>query len=229
LDTLHAIAYQPTQPITSLKANLPYALQKVVDRCLQKKPEDRYQDLREAVADLKNVKRQVDSGVTGGMPLLDQVRIWLGGLTTKGIIWAALAGTVVGGLLFAWLLGSVQRDWAGLLTILVIGAFLFRRFRNRPQREAKKFVKKVSMQKEVRLITLQHGQFTVVVESPTAKTYLRLNALLTSANEKLFHGDPMTLVIREGLPQEEIRKILSTPGVQFLRDEPKAKLKGKAI
>jgi hypothetical protein len=31
----------------------------------------------------------------------------------------------------------------------------------------------------------------------------------------------MTLVIKEGVPEEEIRKLLSSPGVQFLRDEAK--------
>jgi len=228
LDTLHAIAYQQTQPITTLKANLPYSLQKVVDRCLQKKPEERYQDLREAVTDLKKVKREVESGVTGGVPLLERVRFWLGGMTTKGMIWAAVAGAIVGGLLFSWILGSDRRNFLGLLLIMVLGAFIFRRFRNRGQREARKFVKKAAALKEVRLITLHQGQFTVVVESPTAKSYLRLNAQLTAANERLYHGEPMTLIIKEGVSEEEIRKLLSSPGVQFLRDEAKKPARLKA-
>ncbi|HEV8375030.1 MAG TPA: protein kinase [Candidatus Polarisedimenticolia bacterium] len=219
LDTLHAIAYLETQPITTLKANLPYSLQKVIDRCLQKKPEDRYQDMRETVVDLKKVKREVESGVTGGVPLVDRVRFWMGGLTTKGILWAAIAGAVVGGLFFAWLLGSEQRNWGGLLLVAILGAFIFRRFRNRGQREARRFVKRTSALREVRLITLHKGEFTVVVENPTAKTYLKLNALLTSANERLYHGDPMTLVVKEGLAEEELRKVLSSPGVRFLRED----------
>jgi predicted Ser/Thr protein kinase len=229
LDTLHAIAYQPTQPISTLKASLPYSLQKVVDRCLQKKPEERYQDLREAVADLKKVKREVDSGVTGGVPLVERVRFWLGGMTTKGMIWAAVGGAIIGGLLFSWILGSEQRNWLGLLGILVLGALVFRRFRNRGHREARKFVKKTSVLKEVRLIILHQGQFVVVVESPTAKTYLRLNAQLTAANARLYHGEPMTLVIREGLGEEEVRKLLATPGVQYLRDDSKTKIRRKAV
>ncbi|MCI0410564.1 MAG: hypothetical protein L0191_18725, partial [Acidobacteria bacterium] len=144
------------------------------------------------------------------------------------MIWAAVAGAIVGGLLFSWLLGSEQRNWAGLLAIVVLGAFIFRRFRNRGQREARKFAKKASALKEVRLITLHQGQFTVVVEAPTAKTYLRLNAQLTAANERLYHGEPMTLVIKEGVPEEEIRKLLSSPGVQFLRDETKKPARLKA-
>ena len=227
LDTLHAIAYEPTQPITTLKSTLPYSLQRVVDRCLQKKPEDRYQDLRETVADLKKVKREVESGVTGGVPLIERFRFWLGGLTTRGMVWAAIGGAVFGGLLFSWLFGSTRRDWFGLLMVLGIGALVFRRFRNRGQREARRFVKKASTMKEVRLITLQQGQFLVAVESPTARTYLKLNALLASINEKLFHGEPMSLVIREGLPEDEIKKLLSTPGVRFLREEQPVKQRAR--
>jgi len=227
LDTLHAIAFEPTQPITTLRASLPYSLQRVVDRCLQKKPEDRYQDLRETVADLKKVKREVESGVTGGVPLMERFRTWVGGLTTRGMIWAAIGGAIVGGLFFSWLLGSSERNWLGLLAVAGIGALVFRRFRNRGHREARRFVKKASALKEVRLITLHQGQFLVVVESPTAKTYLRLNAQLAAANERLYHGDPMTLVIREGLPDDEIKKLLASPGVQFLRDERQARQRAR--
>jgi len=229
LDTLHAIAYQETQPISSLKANLPYSLQKVIDRCLQKKPEDRYQNLRETVADLKRVKREVESGVTGGVPLLERVRFWLGGMTTKGMIWAAVAGAVVGGLFFSWLLGNGPgENWGGLIFVGLAGLFIFRRFRNRGQREARRFVKKASAFREVRLITLHKGEFTVAVEKPTAKTYLKLNALLTAANERLYHGDPMTLVIREELAEVDLRKLLASPGVRFLREDPRRPGKMKA-
>jgi hypothetical protein len=218
LDTLHAIAYEQTRPITTLKASLPYSLQKVVDRCLQKKPEDRYQDLRETVTDLKRVKREVESGVTGGMPLLDRVRTWLGGMTTRGVIWAAIGGAVVGGFAIALISGG-DANWGGLLMVAIGGLFLWRRFRNRGQRMASKFVKKASFIKEVRMVTLHKGQFTIVADHPTAKTYLKLNALLTAANEKLYHGDPMTLVVREDLPEEELRKLLASPGVRFVREE----------
>jgi predicted Ser/Thr protein kinase len=220
LDTLHAIAYEQTRPITTLKANLPYSLQKVIDRCLQKKPEDRYQDLRETVTDLKRVKREAESGVTGGMPLMDRVRIWLGGMTTRGIIWAAIGGAVVGGLLIALISGG-EANWGGLVMVALVGLFIFRRFRNRSQRMATKFVKKASFIKEVRIVTLHKDQFTIVADHPTAKTYLKLNALLTAANERLYHGDPMTLVVREDLPEEEVRKLLASPGVRFVREESK--------
>ncbi len=82
----------------------------------------------------------------------------------------------------------------------------------------RRFVKKASALKEVRLIAFSRGEFTVVAERPTAKTYLKLNALLTGANERLFRGDPMTMVVREDLDETEVRRLLSSPGVQFVRD-----------
>jgi predicted Ser/Thr protein kinase len=220
LDTLHAIAYEQTQPVTTLRTDIPYSLQMVIDRCLQKKPEDRYQDLRDAVTDLKKVKREVESGVSGGMPVLAKIRWWLGGLTSPGLIWAAVIGAVLGALLISMLAGD-NGTFQSLAVVLLVGAFLFRRFRNRGQREMRRFVRRTSILKEVRLVIFHKGQFTVVTDNPTAKTYLKLNALLTAANERLYHGDPMTLVVREGLEEEEIRRLLATPGVQFVREDKK--------
>jgi hypothetical protein len=73
----------------------------------------------------------------------------------------------------------------------------------------------------VRLVTFHKGQFMVVADNPSAKTYVKLNALLSTANERLFRGEPMTLIVRENLPAEETAKILSSPGVRFVRDEGK--------
>jgi predicted Ser/Thr protein kinase len=219
LDTLHAIAFEPTQPVTALRTDIPYSLQKVIDRCLQKKPEDRYQDLRVAVGDLKKVKREVESGVSGGMPLLEKMRWWLGGLTSRGLVWAVVVGAVMGALLISLLTSTNSGSVWSLLFVGMGGALLYRRFRNRNQREAQRFVRRASAVKEVRLVTFHNGQFTVITQGSTAKSYLKLNALLTAANERLYHGDPMTLVIRDDLPEEEVRRILATPGVRYVREE----------
>jgi serine/threonine protein kinase len=221
LDTLHAIAYEPTQPVTALRTDIPYSLQRVIDRCLQKKPEDRYQDLREAVGDLKKVKREIESGVSGGMPIFQKVRWWLGGLTSRGLIWAAVVGAVLGALLISLLASTNSSTLFSLFMVTFIGIYLYRRFRNRGQREVKRFVRRVSALKEVRLVTFHNLQFAIITRGATAKTYLKLNALLTAANERLYHGDPMTMVVRDDLPEEEVRRLLSTPGVQFVREDRK--------
>ena len=69
LDTLHAIAFEETRPITAVRPNLPPCLQRVVSRCLRKRAPDRYPDAGELAADLKAVKREVESGISSKAPL----------------------------------------------------------------------------------------------------------------------------------------------------------------
>jgi predicted Ser/Thr protein kinase len=217
LDTLHAIAYEPMQPITAHRGNLPYSLQRVVDRCLQKKPEDRYQEIRETVTDLRAVKKDIDSGVSRGMPLADRVRFWVSGITPRGMVWAA-AGSVAGAALLYLLLDRGQLDLGSLLLMAFVGALIYRRIRNRGHRLMRRFVKKAASLKEVRVVRFHQGEFTVLADRPTPKTYLKLNAQLAAVNEKLFRGEPMTLTIRETGGDEEVRKTLASPGVQFVRE-----------
>jgi eukaryotic-like serine/threonine-protein kinase len=218
LDTMHAIAFSPSQPVTTLRSGLPYTLQRVIDRCLEKAPEQRYQDLRDAAAELRAVKRAVESGASGGIPLTERVRWWARGLSGRALAWAGVAGGALAAIVLLTF-SSGRVDFGGLLFVLVIGALLFRRFRNRGVREMRRFVKKSSAMKEIRMVSFADGQFTVVADAPTAKTYLRLNALLTTANQRLFHGQPMTMVVREDVTAEELRSLLQKTGVQYLRDD----------
>lgn len=57
LETKHA------SPL-SKNANIPVELERIIDKCLQKNPDDRYQDTRDLVVDLRNLRRQFDSGMT---------------------------------------------------------------------------------------------------------------------------------------------------------------------
>ncbi len=45
-------------------SNIPNELERIIDKCLQKNCEDRYQDTRDLVVDLRNLRRQFDSGFT---------------------------------------------------------------------------------------------------------------------------------------------------------------------
>ncbi len=222
LDTMHAIAFQPAPRATTLRADMPYSLQQVIDRCLQKRPEDRYPDMREAAQDLRRTKREIESGITGGAPLLDRLRWWARGLRQGGMLWLGLGGTAFA-LIVLWL--ALAGEGAGavfsLLPVIALGAVMFRRFRNRGVREMRRFVKKASRLREVRVIAFHKGEFTVVADAPTARTYVRLNALLASSNGRLFRGEPMTMVIREDLDEAATRSLLSSPGVQHVREEPR--------
>lgn len=223
LDTMHALAFEPAAPVSTLRADMPWSLQRVIDRCLQKKAEDRYQDLREAVTDLKNVKKEIDSGVSSSAPVGDRVqdwaREWIRGLSRRGVIGGSILASVFISVAVLLIVNGSGISVPGVIMTAGLGLWAYRRFRNRRQREMRRFVKKASSMREVRLVSFTRGQFTVVAQNPTARTYVKLNALIEAANTRLYTGDPMTLVVRENLPPEETTRILSSPGVQFVRDD----------
>ncbi len=221
LDTMHAIAFEETQPITSLRQNLPPGLQRIISHCLRKRPEDRYQDARSLVEDLKTLKRDIDSGVTRAVPISDRIREGLESiqsLQASTLSWVAIiAGMILAGFVL-WLVGRRGDIW-WLVTLVVVGMWLFRHYRNRGHRLLKRFVSRTSRLPEVKLIVFQNNRATIVVDRMQAKTYLRINSLLESANRKLYFGEPMAAAIRDDVSPEEFRRMLQEPGVLYIRED----------
>jgi hypothetical protein len=217
LDTLHAIAFEETEPVTSIRSNLPVSLHRVVTRCLRKRPEDRYESAEMLVRDLRQVSREIDSGITRRVPLAERIREGLAVIrdTPRGewLVPALVALVVVTLLLFT--LWTARPAMPGLITVGVIGLFVYRRFRNQRARLLKSFGKKAAKMEEVRLIAVQGERITVLVENPLAKTFVHLNALLERANGKLFRGQPFALSIREEVPDEELRALLQGSAVVY--------------
>jgi hypothetical protein len=181
LDTMHALAFEPAAPVTSIRGDMPWSLQKVIDRCLQKKAEDRYQDMREAVADLRNVKREIDSGVTSGAPASRAFQGMDARVDPRDVAPRRRLGLHHRSSFIALCVilhhQGLGRQRARRHHDGALGAWIYRRFRNRRQREMRRFVKKASGMREVRLVSFARGQFTVVALNPTARTYVKLNAL----------------------------------------------------
>jgi Tol biopolymer transport system component len=61
IDTLHSIVHDPPAAIDTVAPEVPAALRFVLDKCLAKDPDERYQSTRDLVVDLKNVSRTLDS------------------------------------------------------------------------------------------------------------------------------------------------------------------------
>jgi len=61
----------PQDPVRSQNDNIPQELERIIDKCLQKKAEDRYQDTRDLVVDLRNLRRQSDSEISSRISGLD--------------------------------------------------------------------------------------------------------------------------------------------------------------
>jgi hypothetical protein len=225
LDTLHAIAFEETRPMTALRPNLPPSLQRVVTRCLRKRAQDRYPDAKELVADLKTVQREVESGVSSKAALGARLQERWAALRDRTLGEWLLPGAVLviglAVLLSVFLRPTVESVVPGLIFPGIAGLLVWRRFRNRRLRLARRFVAKVRKMPEVRLVALDGMRFSLVADRAQAKTYVRANALLDAINSSMFFGDPFTLVIREDVAPEEERSLLSSPGVLYVReDEP---------
>jgi tRNA A-37 threonylcarbamoyl transferase component Bud32 len=222
LDTLHAIAFEETRPMTALRPNLPPSLQRVVTRCLRKRAQDRYPDAKELVGDLKTVQREVESGISSkaplGVRLQEQWRSLRDRTLGEWLLPGAFLVVALTVLLSIFFRPSAEGVIPGLFFPGIAGLLVWRRFRHRRLRLARRLVAKVRKMPEVRLVALDGMRFTLVADRAQAKTYVRANALLDSVNSSMFFGNPFTLVIREGLPPDEEKALLSGPGVLYVRE-----------
>jgi predicted Ser/Thr protein kinase len=221
LDTLHAIAFEETRPMTALRPNLPPSLQRVVTRCLRKRAADRYPDAKELAADLKTVQREIESGISSRVSLAarlqEQWRLLkdrsLGEWLVPGAI--AAAALIV---LFAFISAESRADLVRLVLFLAISALLVRRrVRNRRLRLARKLVGRLRKIPEVRLVALDAMRLTVVAEGAQASTYVRANAALDAVNARMFYGEPFTLAVRDAVSVEEEKALLSGSGILYVR------------
>ena len=62
VDTLHKIIHADPAPIASRVPSAPADLQRIVRKCLAKDPEERYQSMKEVAIDLRDLRRQLESG-----------------------------------------------------------------------------------------------------------------------------------------------------------------------
>ena len=224
LDTMHAIAFDETRPIRTIRSGLPASLQRIVDKCLEKDSEKRYQTLDLVVADLRKVRKELESGTSSAAPLLERVR-QIGeqipsiskGVSGRGMFVIAFWGLLL--LLMSIALVSESGGLPGLLPMIFIGFLVFRHFRGRRMKQMKRFAKKASKLKEVQLVTFQGDTLILVTREPKAKTYVKLNSLLDSANDGLYQGVPFKMQVREDIEEDELRSLAMQAGVQFLRDK----------
>src|SRR6185503_12353630 len=59
IDSLNKIIREPVPPISSLNRNAPPELEKIARRCLAKTPGERYQNIKEVAAELKEIRRKL--------------------------------------------------------------------------------------------------------------------------------------------------------------------------
>jgi len=62
IKSLHMVIYEPAPLISDLNPAAPPELQRIVRRCLAKDADDRYQSIKEVAIELKELRRQLESG-----------------------------------------------------------------------------------------------------------------------------------------------------------------------
>jgi serine/threonine protein kinase len=215
---MHAIAFAKTPAMRSAQINLPDQFRRIVARCLEKVPADRYPNARSLLEELRTLRRNLESGQTSRLSLKERASQALSRfMSLKPSEYAWLLGGALALAFIGYLLMS-QSGTVFPIPVLAMCLLLYRRIRNQPQRMVETFVRKVSRLPEVHFIACQDRRITVGVDRATGQLYTRINDQLNACNRRLFFGEPMTLVIRSDLTPEETRQWLAAPGVKYVRD-----------
>src|SRR5712692_2301591 len=64
IDSLNKIIREPVPPISDFDPTMPGELQKIVRRCLEKDPEERYQSIKDVAMELKELRREMKDSAT---------------------------------------------------------------------------------------------------------------------------------------------------------------------
>jgi predicted Ser/Thr protein kinase len=221
LDTFHAIAYEEVRPVTTLRPNLPGSLQRVIGRCLRKRPEDRYPDARALAEDLRLVKEEIESGTSRPTPLVVRLQEQLHAL--RGLTPREWIVPVVGAAVVVWvlirLLALDRASTPALLSLAVMGLLVYRRIRNRPFRLVRIFARRVAKLPEVRYVIVDGQQITVVADRALAKTCVHASAVVDDTNARLFFGRPFVVAVRGDLSGAEVARLMSRARTLYARPD----------
>jgi serine/threonine protein kinase len=219
MSIMHSILFDQPAPMRSIRPNVPPELERIVDRCLEKRADDRYPSAHSLATELRVLRRNLESGKVEHVPLVQQVRVALREIRDvppSRMAWYSISlASLVAAIVF--MVRSAQPG--SLLAAGVVGLFVYRYVRNRPLQMLRLFVRRIGRIPEVRMITCKDDQLTVYVDRAGAGLYSRINETLTACNRRLFFGNAMTVAIRTDSPKDELDRALNDTGVHYVRPD----------
>jgi serine/threonine protein kinase len=219
MDSLHAVAFDETPPMSPLRAPLPQELQRIISRCLRKQAEERYANARALADELRVVRRDTEAGLvrsTSWRQRLTETWERLRHLPPSRYAWFALGASGLGVGLY---LSFSRIGTGGVVFLTVAGVLIYRHIRNRPQHLQELFVRRIARIPEVQLIAIVQRDVTVVVDRPVAQLYGRINQQMNACNQKLYHGTPMTVSILHDVAPDKFQGMLVGRGVHYVRPD----------
>lgn len=117
---LYSILNKYHEPISALRSNIPYEMERIMDKCLEKDPTERYQHADELLVDLRRLKKETESGITPRTrPFLHKRRMKkLKSLVIPGIFVLVTVLLAAGYFLFDWFRPPPQ--WKTSIAVLPI-------------------------------------------------------------------------------------------------------------
>lgn len=124
---LHSILNKYHEPITDLRSNIPYELERILDKCLEKDPTERYQRADELLMDLMRLKKETESGIIPRTkPIWQKRRVKkLKKLVLPGIFVFVAVILVSGYFLFDWFKPPVR--WKASIAVLPMEDWTFQK------------------------------------------------------------------------------------------------------
>ena len=219
LDTMHSIAFEEPKPVTVVRKNLPFQLHRILTRCLRKKAEDRYPDAQGLAADLKNLKRDLESGTREAVPPVDRLRHWAERLSAgfpfgrNGLL--VLAAAALASAIF--IVARVQ--WGNILSLGLVAFLIYRSARNKKARRLRSITAKIAKDPNVRAVLVHENRLTVVLDRASAATNIHVTSLIDEVNKRLYFSARVVADIRAGLSEPEYDAVLKTPGIVYARED----------
>ncbi len=92
IDTLHQIIHTDPAPLSQRAPATPGEQQRIVHKCLQKDPEDRYQSMKDVAVDLRSLRRQLDSG-SAASPVQTPASRWRSRIASRSRPWRSCSSS----------------------------------------------------------------------------------------------------------------------------------------